>query len=123
MGTVAIFGAGVMGETLLSGLLRAGRPADELIITERRAERAAELTDKYGVRALTNVEAATEADTLVLVVKPQDMAALLDEISPHVADGNLVVSLAAGITTEFLESRLAEGRSVVRVMPNTPLLC
>ncbi|MDT0214113.1 pyrroline-5-carboxylate reductase [Rothia sp. ARF10] len=122
MGTVAIFGAGVMGETLLSGLLRAGRPADELIITERRADRAAELTGKYGVRALTNVEAATEADTLVLVVKPQDMAALLDEISPHVADGNLVVSLAAGITTEFLESRLAEGRSVVRVMPNTPAL-
>lgn len=122
MGTVAIFGAGVMGETLLSGLLRAGRPADELLITERRADRAAELTEKYGVRALTNVEAATEADTLVLVVKPQDMAALLDEISPHVADGNLVVSLAAGITTEFLESRLAEGRSVVRVMPNTPAL-
>ncbi|GGB75252.1 pyrroline-5-carboxylate reductase [Knoellia flava TL1] len=122
MGTVAIFGAGVMGETLLSGLLRAGRPADELLITERRADRAAELTEKYGVRALTNVEAATQADTLVLVVKPQDMAALLDEISPHVADGNLVVSLAAGITTEFLESRLAEGRSVVRVMPNTPAL-
>lgn len=122
MGTVAIFGAGVMGETLLSGLLRAGRPADDLVITERRADRAAELTEKYGVRALTNVEAATEADTLVLVVKPQDMATLLDEISPHVADGNLVVSLAAGITTEFLESRLAEGRSVVRVMPNTPAL-
>ena len=122
MGTVAIFGAGVMGETLLSGLLRAGRPAEQLLITERRADRAAELTEKYGVRAVSNVEAAAEADTLVLVVKPQDMAALLDEISPHVADGNLVVSLAAGITTEFLESRLAEGRSVVRVMPNTPAL-
>lgn len=122
MGTVAIFGAGVMGETLLSGLLRAGRPAGDLLITERRADRAVELTEKYGVRAVSNVEAATEADTLVLVVKPQDMAALLDEISPHVADGNLVVSLAAGITTEFLESRLAEGRSVVRVMPNTPAL-
>ncbi|KGN40148.1 pyrroline-5-carboxylate reductase [Knoellia aerolata DSM 18566] len=119
---VAIFGAGVMGETLLSGLLRAGRPPGDLLITERRADRAAELTEKYGVRAVGNVEAATEADTLVLVVKPQDMAALLDEISPHVADGNLVVSLAAGITTEFLESRLAEGRSVVRVMPNTPAL-
>ena len=52
MGTVAIFGAGVMGETLLSGLLRAGRPADALLITERRPERAAELTEKYGVRVL-----------------------------------------------------------------------
>ena len=122
MGTVAIFGAGVMGETLLSGLLRAGRPADELVITERRADRAAELMDKYGVRAVTNVEAAELADTLVLVVKPQDMGTLLDEISPHVAEGNLVVSLAAGITTAFIEARLRPGVAVVRVMPNTPAL-
>jgi pyrroline-5-carboxylate reductase len=122
MGTVAIFGAGVMGETLLSGLLRAGRPADELVITERRPERAAELTDTYGVRAVSNVDAAAGADTLILVVKPLDMAALLDEIGPHVGEGNLVVSLAAGITTDFIESHLPEGRSVVRVMPNTPAL-
>ncbi len=122
MGTVAIFGAGVMGETLLSGLLRAGRPADALVITERRADRAAELTEKYGVRVLDNAEAAALADTLVLVVKPQDMGGLLTEIAPHVAQGNLVVSLAAGITTAFLESHLPEGRAVVRVMPNTPAL-
>lgn len=122
MGTVAIFGAGVMGETLLSGLLRAGRPADSLVITERRPERAAELVEKYGVRVLENAEAAALADTLVLVVKPQDMGSLLEEIGPHVDGGNLVVSLAAGITTSFVESRLPEGRSVVRVMPNTPAL-
>ncbi len=122
MGTVAIFGAGVMGETLLSGLLRAGRPAGELVITERREERAAELTERYGVRALGNTEAADLADTLVLVVKPQDMGALLEEVAPHVRAGNLVVSLAAGITTTFIETRLPEGRAVVRVMPNTPAL-
>ena len=122
MGTVAIFGAGVMGETLLSGLLRAGRAPEQLVITERRSERAAELTEKYGVRALSNVEAASLADTLVLVVKPQDMDALLTEIRDHVADANLVVSLAAGITTDFIEARLQPGRAVVRVMPNTPAL-
>ncbi|KRE60906.1 pyrroline-5-carboxylate reductase [Nostocoides sp. Soil756] len=122
MGTVAIFGAGVMGETLLSGLLRSGRPADSLVITERRPERAAELAERYGVRVLDNTEAAAAADTLVLVVKPQDMGALLDEVAPHVAPGNLVVSLAAGITTAFLEAHLPAGRAVVRVMPNTPAL-
>lgn len=122
MGMVAIFGAGVMGETLLSGLLRAGRPADQLVITERRADRAAELTEKYGVRVLDNAEAAALADTLVLVVKPQDMGGLLAEIHDSVAEGNLVVSLAAGITTTYLESRLPQGRPVVRVMPNTPAL-
>ncbi len=122
MGTVAIFGAGVMGETLLSGLLRSGRPAGSLVITERRPERAAELAERYGVQVLENAEAAAAADTLVLVVKPQDMGALLEEIAPHVEQGNLVVSLAAGITTGFLEAHLPEGRSVVRVMPNTPAL-
>jgi pyrroline-5-carboxylate reductase len=122
MGLVAIFGAGVMGETLLSGLLRAGRSADDLVVTERRPDRAAELSAKYGVKVLSNVEAADLADTLVFVVKPQDMGALCDEIAGHVQRDNLVVSLAAGITTEFLESRLPDGVPVVRVMPNTPAL-
>jgi pyrroline-5-carboxylate reductase len=122
MGLVAIFGAGVMGETLLSGLLRAGRSADDLVVTERRADRADELRTKYGVKVVSNVEAAELADTLVLVVKPQDMGALSDEIADHVRPGALVVSLAAGITTAFLEERLAAGVPVVRVMPNTPAL-
>jgi pyrroline-5-carboxylate reductase len=122
MGLVAIFGAGVMGETLLSGLLRAGRRPDELIVTERRPERVAELIEKYGVEVCSNVDAAAKADTLVLVVKPQDMGALCDEIAAYVRPGALVVSLAAGITTELLESRLPAGSPVVRVMPNTPAL-
>ena len=58
MGLVAIFGAGVMGETLLSGLLRAGRPAADRVVTEKRADRAAELRAKHGVEVLSNVEAA-----------------------------------------------------------------
>jgi pyrroline-5-carboxylate reductase len=119
---VAILGAGVMGETLLSGLLRAGRRADTIVVAERREERAAELIERYGVQVLSNVEAAAKADTLVLVVKPQDMAGLLAEVAPVVRGDHLVVSLAAGITTDFLESRLPAGVPVVRVMPNTPAL-
>jgi len=122
MPTTAIFGAGVMGETLLSGLIRAGRDVGDLTITEKRTDHAARLNEKYGVSVLDNAAAAESADVLVLVVKPQDMHGLLAEIRDHVVPGNLVVSLAAGITTEFLESRLPEGSSVVRVMPNTPAL-
>jgi pyrroline-5-carboxylate reductase len=121
-GQVAILGAGVMGETLLSGLLRAGRRADDLLITERRTERADELRERYGVDVVGNADAAAKADTLVLVVKPQDMADLLAEIGGIVRPGQLVVSLAAGITTGFIESRLPAGVAVVRVMPNTPAL-
>ncbi len=122
MALVAVFGAGVMGETLLSGLLRSGRRADDLVVAERRPDRAAELAERYGVEVLSNAEAAARAETAVLVVKPQDMAALLDEIAPHLGPGVLVVSLAAGITTAFVEDRLAAGTPVVRVMPNTPAL-
>ena len=120
--TIAVLGAGVMGETLLSGLLRSGRQADDVVITERRPDRAAELAEKYGVKVLGNAEAAAIADTVVIVVKPQDMSGVLTEIAAHVRPGTLVVSLAAGITTASVEERLPAGVAVVRVMPNTPAL-
>ncbi len=120
--TVAILGAGVMGSTLLSGLIRAGRDAADLVITDRDVERTEELASRYGVRSMSSVDAAQEADTVVLVVKPQDMGGLIAEIRDHVRPGALVVSLAAGITTAFLEERLPAGTAVVRVMPNTPAL-
>jgi len=122
MSTLAIIGAGVMGETLLSGLVRAGRPVADLLVGEKRRERARELEERYGVTVVSNTEAAKVADTLALVVKPQDMGDVLDELAPHVRPGQLVVSLAAGITTAFIEARLPEGVAVVRVMPNTPAL-
>jgi pyrroline-5-carboxylate reductase len=122
MAQTAILGAGVMGETLLSGLVRAGRRVDNLLVGEKRVERARELEERYGVAVTSNVEAARKADTIALVVKPQDMGDLLDEIAPELRPGQLVVSLAAGITTAFIESRVPEGVAVVRVMPNTPAL-
>jgi pyrroline-5-carboxylate reductase len=118
----AILGAGVMGETLLSGLVRAGRRVDDLLVGEKRAARAQELEERYGVSVVTNLEAAEKADTLALVVKPQDMGDLLTEIAPVLRPGQLLVSLAAGITTAYIESHVPDGVAVVRVMPNTPAL-
>ncbi|QCW49696.1 pyrroline-5-carboxylate reductase [Nocardioides dongxiaopingii] len=118
----AIIGAGVMGETLLSGLVRAGRRVDRLMVGEKRAERARELEERYGVAVVSNVDAAARADTVALVVKPQDMGDVLAEIAPSLRAGQLLVSLAAGITTSFIESRVPDGVAVVRVMPNTPAL-
>jgi pyrroline-5-carboxylate reductase len=118
----AILGAGVMGETLLSGLVRAGRRVDDLLVGEKRPERARELEERYGVRVVSNIEAAKLADTVAVVVKPQDMGELLTEISSFLRPGQLLVSLAAGITTSFIEAHVPEGVAVVRVMPNTPAL-
>jgi pyrroline-5-carboxylate reductase len=119
--TVAIIGAGVMGETLLSGLIRGGRDVAELTVGEKRPERAEELRTRYGVRVVSNTEAAG-ADTVVLVVKPQDMTDVLTEIAPHLRAGQLLVSLAAGTTTAAIEKHIPAGVAVVRVMPNTPAL-
>ena len=110
MTQTAILGAGVMGETLLSGLVRAGRRVDHLLVGEKRPERARELEERYGVAVVGNVEAARKADTVAIVVKPQDMAELLDEIGPSLRAGQLLVSLAAGITTAYIESRVPDGR-------------
>ena len=117
---LAILGAGVMGETLLSGLLRSGWTADQIVATDRRVERQIELVARYGITMVENEQAVAEADTVILVVKPQDMADLLDEIRDSLKPDTLVISLAAGVDTASIEARLPDGVAVVRVMPNTP---
>ena len=97
--TVAIIGAGVMGETLLSGLLRAGRRAGTSWSARSGGSARTSCRSGTASRWCRNIDAAGKADTLVLVVKPQDMADVLDELAPVVRPGQLVVSLAAGITT------------------------
>jgi pyrroline-5-carboxylate reductase len=119
---IAILGAGKMGEALLSGLLRAGRPPSDVAAVVRRPERGDELRETYGVPVLSAEEAAKNASTLVVTVKPQDMARMLDEIAPFVSASQLVISVAAGITTSFIERRFPVEVPVVRVMSNTPVL-
>lgn len=119
---IAILGAGVMGATLLSAFVRAGHPAESIVISDKVAERAAEVAAENGVRALDAASAVAEADIIVVAVKPQDMRALLGEVSAGVRPEALVISIAAGISTEFLEAHLPEQTSVVRAMPNTPAL-
>lgn len=120
--TVVVVGAGKMGETLLSGLLRSGWPTGRLMATVRRDERARELTDRYGIEVIDNDAAVQRADVIVLAVKPQDLPALITTLGPKIPAGKLVVSIAAGIPTAFIERHLDPGTPVVRVMTNTPAL-
>ncbi|ONI73201.1 pyrroline-5-carboxylate reductase [Actinosynnema sp. ALI-1.44] len=122
MTTIAVLGAGKIGEALLSGLLSGGRSPDELLFTERYEERAVALSKQYGVRAVDVPTAALEADVLVVAVKPQDIDPVLEELAPVVSDRNLVVSLCAGLPTSLYERKLPDSVPVVRVMPNTPML-
>ena len=119
---IAILGAGKMGEALISGLLRAGRSPSGVQAAVRRADRADELRERYGIGVVAAAEAAKTAGTLVITVKPQDMPGLLAEIAPDMPASALVISLVAGIPTPVIERRLGVPVPVVRVMSNTPVL-
>jgi pyrroline-5-carboxylate reductase len=122
MHTIAVVGAGKIGEVLLAGLLRAGWSVDRLVATARRPERAAELTSRYGVEVVDNAAAVARADVIAVAVKPQDAEALLADLGPRVPAEKLVVSLCAGLPTSFFAKWLPAGTPVIRVMTNTPAL-
>ena len=119
---IAILGGGRIGEALLSGLLSSGwREASEIVITNRGAERVAELHERYGVDATAdNAAAIAGAGIIVVAVKPQDIDALLADIGVRLTPEQTVVSVAAAIPTAYIEERIADGVPVVRAMPNAP---
>jgi pyrroline-5-carboxylate reductase len=121
-GTIAILGAGKMGEALIAGLVSSGwRTPDEIVTSDRRPDRLAEIGERFGVRTTaTNAEAILGAELVVIAVKPQDMDALLVDIGGHLAPDQTVLSIAAAIPTAAIERHLAAAVPVVRAMPNTP---
>jgi pyrroline-5-carboxylate reductase len=117
--SIAILGCGRIGEALLAGLVSAGWT--DVAATSRREERAAELRERYGVRATTsNADAIRGAKIVVVAVKPQDIDALLTEAGPLLEPGQTVLSVAAAIPTAQIEARVPDGIPVVRAMPNAP---
>ncbi len=121
---VAFLGVGRMGEALVAGLVRAaGREREDIIVSCRREERAGQLGERLGVAAtLSNSEAVEWAETVVLTVKPQDMRTLLEQVGHALTSRHLVISIAAGIRTAFIERYVPSGTPVVRVMSNVPVL-
>lgn len=119
---VALLGVGMMGEAVLAGLVSSGAvDATDITVTDVRTDRSDELVSRFGVRfANTSVDAVTGADVILVVVKPYDVAALLDGISASLDPDSVVVSLAAGVTLAQLEAHVPPGQPVIRVMPNTP---
>jgi pyrroline-5-carboxylate reductase len=119
---VAVIGAGVMGEALIAALISSGVKPDLITISEKREDRAQELISKYSIKAASLASNVSDADALLLVVKPQDMAAVLDEVKGAINPKAVVITFAAGKTISFISNGLGTGNPVVRVMPNTPTL-
>src|SRR5256886_6793250 len=117
---IGIAGVGKMGEALVRGLI-VGRvvPPSRILVSDAIPPRAKEVSAKHGVGFAESIAVlAQRADVLVLAAKPKDMAALVDAIGPHVRKDALVISLAAGVRTAFIERQLDGRGRVVRIMPN-----
>jgi pyrroline-5-carboxylate reductase len=121
---LAVIGGGRMGEAIIAGLLAAGAlPAAEIVVAEPDEARRAGLRAAHGVRAVATArEAVPGAGTVLLAVKPQVIDAVVADIAPVLPPAALVVSIAVGVSSSRLESGLAAGTAVVRVMPNTPAM-
>src|SRR5256712_5531256 len=119
--SLAFVGGGTMAEAMVRGLLDKHLvPPSRVLITGPRRERRAELTKHYGVRALaSNVDAAKEAQVVVLSVKPQVLGTVMRELRGNLAEEQLVLSIVAGATLRSLRDGL-EHAAIVGAMPNTP---
>ena len=118
--TIGIAGVGKMGEALVRGLL-VGHvfPPARIFVSDAIPPRAKEVSAKHGVGFSETVQdLAGRADILVLAAKPKDMAALVEAIGPRLKKDALVITLAAGVRTSFIEKGLARRGRVVRIMPN-----
>jgi pyrroline-5-carboxylate reductase len=118
---IAFIGSGVMGEAMIAGLLRQGMaPLRSLIAAEPRAERIDELRNLYGIELTTeNSKASSQADVVVLSVKPQSLGKVFTSIRGHIQPHALVLSIVAGAPISKLAGGLGHA-AIVRSMPNTP---
>lgn len=117
---IGFIGGGNMAEALIKGMTAHGMK--DIIVSEPREDRREYLQQTYSVKITeSNKDAASSCDIIILAVKPQNMAAVLDEIANLITEEKTVVSIAAGITLSYLRSRL-KTRKLIRVMPNTPAL-
>ncbi|MFM9378435.1 pyrroline-5-carboxylate reductase [Gordonia sp. VNK21] len=123
---IAIIGGGKIGEALLAGLIRSGKPVKDLVVVERAEARRAELHADYGVRVTDDVrDAAETAQIAVIAVKPDavdDVLRVLARTDDAGESERITVTVVAGIPTTRYETALPAGAPVIRVMPNTPML-
>lgn len=128
MARIAIIGGGSIGEALLSGLLRAGRQVKDLVVVERVPERAKYLADTYSVLISSLSDAVENASFVVVAVKPADVESVMAQLARAAAAAEsdtaeqVFVTVAAGVTITYFESKLPAGTPVVRAMPNAAAL-
>jgi len=120
---IGFIGGGNMAEALIKGLLSGSFPAEKIIASEPSDPRREHLIDAYGIElADNNLDLMERSDIIVLAIKPQIVAEVLEEVAGAYRNDKLIVSILAGVTSATIEKYFQGAPRVVRVMPNTPAL-
>ncbi|WP_283745712.1 pyrroline-5-carboxylate reductase [Sideroxydans sp. CL21] len=118
---ITFIGGGNMARALIGGLIKRGYSPSKMHVVEVGKEKCAELHNEFGVRATMEMATAVaHGEAVILAVKPQQMQEVAVQLAP-IIDGQLVISIAAGIRTQDL-ARWMGTQNIVRCMPNTPAL-
>lgn len=119
---IGFIGMGNMGYAMLKGILKVF-PKEDIVFSDTNRSRALEVSAETGVRYLeSNAECANNAKYLILAVKPQYYTPVLKNIENIVKEGHVIISIAPGITIDYLKKALGIDKRIVRAMPNTPAL-
>ena len=120
---IGFIGCGAMARALAGGLIDAGIAASQISASDPFASARSQFEESIGAKAVEdNARVVSEADVVVLAVKPGAVSSVLEELDPALAAQPLWISIAAGVPLEKLESALPAGTRIVRTMPNTPAL-
>ncbi|TDL34920.1 pyrroline-5-carboxylate reductase [Jeotgalibacillus sp. S-D1] len=119
---VAFIGAGNMAEAMISGIVQTGTLAPHQITATNRSngERLLELHNRYGIQGIRRDKVQLSSyDVIFMAMKPKDAEACLLSIRDEIRPDQVVMSVLAGISTDFMENILQQEQQVIRVMPNT----
>jgi pyrroline-5-carboxylate reductase len=118
---IAFIGAGNMAKAIIGGLIVEGYASQQIIASGPRADNLQKIAAQFHIQVDTHNNAvAAQADVVLLAVKPQLLKAVCEELRAALAHKPLIISLAAGITTQSLAQWLGADQAIVRCMPNTP---
>jgi len=121
---IGFIGAGNMASALIGGLVKSYLvETDAVVASDIDPERRGRVARDFGITTTAdNAEVVDVADVVILAVKPNKVAEVLEEVGGDVTPEQIVISICAGVSTAFIESFLPEGVPVLRVMPNTPAM-
>jgi len=121
---IGFIGGGNMGEALIKGILKSGVCSRQAVcVSDIRSERLKALQKSYGIKiGKDNPAAAAHADVIILCVKPQNLEVMLNGLAPAISGRHLIISVAAGVPTDFIARHFKSSIPIIRAMPNTPAL-